>query len=362
MAYRSEIEKRYTTAITMLPSYCAKFKNICLTALYGLTIGLVLVFLVFLTDELILKVNYSDFLQGISVSASKLFDFMPESVDELNVETGIPAEVLRIVGFALVCIYSGVLVAKFLAPRQIVQFAPFAVIDTKSQLLRIRYRIGLPLHNYLNNVSLYCCISDADQRNSGLTQRERYYQYYLPRPTQNGNRNAFTAMRGVWYIEVPLDQIDDGGMGLTLEECFNTLSIQDVKNRNKMGLEIEAWVSGSTSNGEQVFARREYSFDAVMLGYNFVSIWRYEVEDVPKQELDLKNDPRQFFPEHFSMISRTDPSCHCNQKSKTGLQILFGTNKPNDIYCLEEKKCIERWWGIKRLFKPGFIRSFFGRK
>lgn len=362
MAYKSEIEKRYITAITMLSCYCSKFKSICLTVFCGLAIGFVLVFLVLLADELIFKVNYGDLLQGLSASASKLFDFMPESVDELDVETGIPTEALRIVGFALVCVYSGVLVAKFLAPRQIVQFAPFVVIDTKSQSLRIRYRIGLPLYNYLNNVSLQCCISDADQRSSGLTQRKRHYQYYLPRPMQNGNRSAFTAMRGVWYIEVPLSQIDDGGTGLTLEECLNTLSMYDVESRNKMGLEIEAWVSGSTSNGEQVFARREYSFDEVMLGYNFVPIWRYEVEGVPKQELDLKSDPRQFFPEHFSMISRIDSPYQSNQKRKTGLQILFDANKPNSIYCLEKKKCIERWWGIRRLLKPGFIKSLFDKK
>ena len=348
MAYKSEIEKPYMTFITSLPSYWEKVRGLLAIIFGGVLAGLLATVLVAVLTGCFDEVNNGfDVLRGLAGAANMLFDFMPPANDGTQSSDVISVGICRVAGFLATCVLSGFLVAKFLSPRRVVQFAPYILVDTDKQILRIRFRILLPLHKYLHDVQLRMVISDESQRQSGKLKRERYFEYCAPSGLSRLYRGGYESMRGIWYIEVGLDRTSNGK---TLRSVLHKLDIARQAGKEPEGLRIEAWVSGTTPSGEVVFERRQYPLDKLLIGYNYVSIWRKEVET--ESGTTGRKDLREYFPEHFKYVYK--------QELKPDDASYFNclvSNAPDQGRLLERGKVLPRYYGIKEV-----VERFRARK
>lgn len=222
----------------------------------------------------------------------------------------------------------------------VISFARFAVIDLKDGYFRIRVWIKQPERYYLHDATMEFSIYEAKEQNKGELRSEFLYKCLLPKDDKSTPIEKFSALRGVWAFDIPLDAKSIYHPNNTLRSVFNQMpSLSDVR--------IVVRLSGILTNGRCVYREYRYNFKTILRGYDFASICWDEVkgaEKIPieRQEFHFWN----LYHEHFDFLIK--------QRDVLNRDFSVFSNKPEDVFLLDEKECVRaRQYIQSRLYLAG---------
>lgn len=322
MSYRNNREPPRRMFRVAFPEKLANLKQV----VFPLSIGIVVFFLLAFVFGNIYNNNFNcdsietfskSFIEAITVGVCLVFDFMPQA-NQLH-EPDSLEYLARIVGFIYTCVFSGVIVATFMRPANIIAFSKYAVIDAKRNKLVLRYWIKKPENNYLFNVVANVEVSTPRQRNAGTNEEKRLFRYTDPNDYKKYPNGGYRMKRGVWYLSIPLWKQSENE-STTLLEALNCF----FESNEKVNPTIRITVSGISNDGLILTKYHDYTPREVLYGYRFVSIQGYEIFNADCKE------SRKLFYEHFNMV--------CKQKERD-ISEFYPKYKPLKKYELEPNSC-----------------------
>lgn len=296
-----------------------------------------------------------------------LFDFAPN--EKTFEDFDVLAYIGHFLGFLYACIVSGMSVAILSAPINVIKFSRYAILDFEQRKLIFRYWIRKPEGKYLNDVSISVAFSNVIQRNTGLTETERFFRYSMPVARIENPRGVYNIQRGIWYAEISFDDFShdkkncDSLLASILKQCGrvdngrHSECFQQDEQRNKysngqnaivIAPELFLTIKGINENGALVMRRQAYKFDRLLLNYRFVPVRPYEiVSRCP--DGNARNSKKTYITVHFDVVSKI--KCASDEyESFNHFSKYFG--KPRDIDVLKEGDCISHpfMWRIKSAF------------
>lgn len=324
MPYFSYRQTRFKIFISLLPEYRVKFLRF-LKLVFGFFLLFSITAIIFGAFDNEDGFTFSKMIDFFIAGNAMLVDFLPFS-ESANTGDASLASVARWIGFIYTCLFSGIAVAIFTEQVNVISFARFAVIDLKDSCFRIRTWIKQPERCYLHDATMEFSIYEAKEQNKGELKSEFLYKCLLPKDNKSTPIEKFSALRGVWAFDIPLDAKSVYYPNNTLRYVFNQLlSLSDVR--------IAVRLSGTLTNGRYVYREHRYNFKTILKGYNFVSIRWDEVkgaEKVPieRQDFHLWN----LYHEHFDFLVKQD--------SLSNNDFSVFDNKPEDVFLLDEEECV----------------------
>lgn len=262
-------------------------------------------FIFILSLALVFK-GASGFENSLRMAASFLFDFIPGQ-DPVPSEYFAWAVGARCFGFILTCVFSGMIVAAFLKPLDFIRLSRYALVETDKERLAIRYKVSLPPNQYLLNVSARVRVSDRRERNTGDPGDVAGFEFVLPNDLNRFPSGTYKAMRGVWYIYIPLSASSADGSRVMLENALTEYFRPQPESRENERHEsprIDVLITGESEGGELICRRLLYSSENLLVGYRFVSVQRREIVQQSKETESQKKDKRQYFPRHFNKVCK----------------------------------------------------------
>lgn len=366
------MHEKLNLALQLLPEFQQRAKRVAGCLAVGLLVGLAYV----LTIALCLGLWHKEDPIGIEgllfLALSMGFDFLPEPPSL----SAVPAEwisLTRVGGFIIASVLSGFVVARFLEPLNVIEFARYALIDQDDESLRVRIRIRRPVGAYLYDVRASVSVTDVLSRNSGILGKSASFRVRRPKSSAKYPRGVYDMMRGVWYIDIPLTEMSSDDVRMTLLDSLEDSGLHNGFFRyGQLELprapQIAVHVAGVTEQGAMIAKRHIYEMKDILIGYKFVDIQYYgalaqgvvlpwyerarlprdlravtsgRAED-PNEKLFRADSGRIVFSGHFNRVFRQRRFC-------SGLEScweMFGENKPRskDVMSRNNKsKQVDKW-------------------
>ncbi|WP_304425684.1 hypothetical protein [uncultured Adlercreutzia sp.] len=329
MARKSERQTVPAIIASLAMEYSKNLKNFLILMLAALLVFLLLAAVFGVLHWMLESGNNSanDALGYLYSGARMLFDFLPfpPADDAINQPLAIIA---RSVGFVLTCLFSGIAIAIFLSPVNVIRFSKYAVVDLERNELRVRYWIRKPEQDYIFDASLELIIISQSELNRGDSRSVFTFRFLAPKDMDNQPEKYF-GIRGVRYLDIPLTTRSRYDNQEKLIDALATF-YSDSSSR------IIVRIMGTDKSGRRIYREHRYPKNHILLGYEFVSIRRSEIESTAEAH-GIKNDNlciqdgKNLFHEHFDMVCKQNSPEKQTQLVETGLN----ENTPDPLYLLD---------------------------